>query len=166
VTLRPPRDVTELARMIARELEPGERGTIYSWSCLVAFADGALRAEEFRVLQQVATGLGLAPHHAMFLFEFAQQAARRQQRPAGASRNGRPQVPPPPPPPPRGTPRERALATLGLPAEATPDAIRRRHRALVRRFHPDAHRTLGPVAQREATERFLAIQRAYEELGG
>src|SRR5262249_22118045 len=145
-TLRPPRDVTELARMIARDLEPGERGTIYSWSCLVAFADGSLRAEEFRVLQQVANGLGLAPHHAMFLFEFAQQAARGQQRTAGApgaagtagaARNGRPQAPPPPPPP-RGTPRERALATLGLPPDATPDAIRHRHRELVRRFHPDA----------------------------
>jgi len=152
--------------MIARDLEPGERGTIYSWSCLVAFADGALRAEEFRVLQQVATGLGLAPHHAMFLFEFAQQAARRSQRATGAPRNGRPQMPPPQPPPPRGTPRERALATLGLPPDATLEAIRHRHRELVRRFHPDAHRTLGPVALREATERFVAIQRAYEELGG
>jgi curved DNA-binding protein CbpA len=57
-----------------------------------------------------------------------------------------------------------ALATLGLPADATPEQIRKRHRELVRRFHPDAQPNLGPVAQREATERFTAIQRAYETL--
>jgi curved DNA-binding protein CbpA len=34
----------------------------------------------------------------------------------------------------------------------------------VRKFHPDAQPNLGEAAQREATERFRAIQRAYELL--
>ncbi|MGB3967311.1 MAG: J domain-containing protein, partial [Planctomycetota bacterium] len=60
--------------------------------------------------------------------------------------------------------REQALAVLDLPADATPEQIRKRHRELVRKFHPDAQPSLGPIAQREATERFTAIQRAYETL--
>jgi curved DNA-binding protein CbpA len=48
--------------------------------------------------------------------------------------------------------------------DASADDIRRRHRELVRRFHPDAQPNLGPIAQQEATERFRAIQRAYELL--
>jgi DnaJ-domain-containing protein 1 len=69
---------------------------------------------------------------------------------------------------PRRRPRTRADArapdTAGLPVDATPAQIRKRHRELVRKFHPDAQPHLGPVAQREATERFTAIQRAYETL--
>ena len=53
---------------------------------------------------------------------------------------------------------------IGLPPDASPEQIRRRHRELVRKFHPDAQPNLGPVAQKEATERFQAIQRAYELL--
>jgi DnaJ-class molecular chaperone len=60
--------------------------------------------------------------------------------------------------------RAQALAVLGLPSDANPVQIRARHRQLVRKFHPDAHANLGPIAQREATERFTEIQRAYETL--
>ncbi len=172
---RPPRDLTELARLVARDLGQGERATIYSWSCLVAFADGALRGQEFRALQQIALGLGIAPHHAMFLFEFAQQAANQQRRSrtqsnqysgkrdraagSGTGSSARTTASP-------TSVREQSFATLGLPTDASAEAIRHRHRELVRRFHPDKHRTLGPIAQQEATERFVAIQRAYEVLTG
>jgi DnaJ-domain-containing protein 1 len=60
--------------------------------------------------------------------------------------------------------RGQALAVLGLPVNASAEQIRRRHRELVRKFHPDAQPNLGPVAQEEATERFQAIQHAYEVL--
>jgi hypothetical protein len=53
--------------------------------------------------------------------------------------------------PPAADARAHALTVLGLPAQASPEQIRRRHRELVRRFHPDAQPNLGPVAQREAT---------------
>ena len=33
--------------------------------------------------------------------------------------------------------RQRALAVLGLPANATPQQIKRRYRALAKRYHPD-----------------------------
>jgi curved DNA-binding protein CbpA len=33
--------------------------------------------------------------------------------------------------------RQQALAVLGLPAHATPQQIKRRYRALAKRYHPD-----------------------------
>ena len=69
-------------------------------------------------------------------------------------------------PKPSGDPRKRALDTLGLEENASPQDIRARHRELVKRHHPDAHVHLGPVAAEEAAARFREIQEAYEMLGG
>ncbi len=38
------------------------------------------------------------------------------------------------------------------------------HRQLVKQFHPDKHAHLGPVAAKEAEERFREVQSAYELL--
>jgi curved DNA-binding protein CbpA len=48
---------------------------------------------------------------------------------------------------------------LGLPREASQDDIRKTHRKLVRKYHPDAN----PEDPR-AEERFKEVQRAYEVL--
>jgi DnaJ domain len=46
---------------------------------------------------------------------------------------------------------------LGLPREASQDDIRKAHRKLVRKHHPDAK-----LGDRSSEERFKEIQRAYE----
>ncbi|MBX3157528.1 MAG: DnaJ domain-containing protein [Deltaproteobacteria bacterium] len=51
------------------------------------------------------------------------------------------------------------LALLGLPADATPGAIKQRYRELARRFHPDVNQT-----DARAQARFRAIAAAYERL--
>lgn len=169
-TAMPPSDLRTLAQHLALRFQSGERSTLYSWCCLVAFADGDLHDTEVNALQAVASGLGLELRYAQFLFEFAQQAASQKRRPGAthdnSSRDGQRARREPRRPPPPATPRERALRTLGLPPDADREQIRQRHRELVRKFHPDAHQRLGPVAVQEAAERFKAIQRAYEELGG
>ena len=48
--------------------------------------------------------------------------------------------------------------TLGLTEQAPPDVVRRAHRRLVRRYHPDRNSDPG------AAEAFLAVQAAYEAL--
>ena len=78
--------------------------------------------------------------------------------PRGGAGYGGPRAEPP------AARRRRALQILGLDDSATAEDIRRRHRELVKKHHPDAHSHLGPVAQQEATERFREIQAAYEEL--
>ena len=171
-TAIPPADLGTLAQHLAFRFESSERSTLYSWCRLVAFADGDLHEAEQKALRAIASGLGLEPRYAQFLFGFAQQASMRNRTGQGTSNGStrssagaRPQPRPPAPPPP-STPRERALRTLGLPSDADQEQIRQRHRELVRKFHPDAHQRLGEVAMQEAAERFKAIQRAYEELCG
>lgn len=159
-------DVAELAARIALTLDPQERATLFSWACTLAFVDGSFRAEEHQALQQVARGLGLQPVLARALFQAARDRWLRQQEAARLRqhRRGQQQRQHYAPGPPGPSERQRALDILGLDQSASPESIRRRHRQLVKQFHPDAQPHLGPVAQQEATERFRAIQRAYELL--
>ncbi len=137
--------LTQRLRII---LSQAECETVFYWCCLVAFADGTFKPDEHRVLQIVAQAFGFPPDHARRIFHHAKQRymaggeAERPRRPIN----------------------ERTLAfeVLGLPPNATDDQIRSRHRELVKVHHPDAHAHLGPVAAREATERFREIQSAYE----
>jgi len=164
----PIQDRMGLAARISVGLDDAELDTLFCWCALVAFADGKFRADEHAALNDVAKGLGILGPRARMLFHLARaqflaanpqfagdderarnhQRYRQQQsqaaRPAGS--------------------RAHALEVLGLEQGATVDQIRKRHRELVRKFHPDAQPNLGPVAQKEATERFTAIQRAYETL--
>jgi DnaJ-domain-containing protein 1 len=142
-----------LAARIAGSLAGAEVDSLFCWCCLVAFADGKYHETEHAALQQIARGLGLTAGRARMLFHLARTQYLGGQRRGGAERPG-----------PVADRRAEALQTLGLPVDATPEQIRRRHRELVRKFHPDAQPNLGPVAQQEATERFRSIQRAYEVL--
>ncbi len=154
-------DRSGLAARIATGLDDTEIDTLFCWCCLVAFSDGRFKPEEHTALQEVASGLGITKYRARMLFHLAkaqfQNPGQRGSRWSNNRQNGtgaRPSVD------------ERALAyeTLGLPRTAKPEQIRRRHRELVKQFHPDRHSHLGDAAQREATERFHEIQRAYELL--
>jgi uncharacterized tellurite resistance protein B-like protein len=177
------RDIAGLAHRVARGMSINERATLFTWACLVAFVDERFAQSEHNALQQVANGLGIPAEVGRTLFHLAreQHSRLRGQEPNTRSRprprpsptagaSGGPQFRTQPPPrsgpasPQPKTPREAALATLGLPFQATAEDIRKRHRELVRRFHPDALTNLGPIAQQEAAERFRAIQRAYELL--
>lgn len=64
------------------------------------------------------------------------------------------------PEPPRrrrpATPEEEALATLDLPADAAPDEVKARWKALVKLHHPDAN-----GGDKDAEERLKSINRAY-----
>lgn len=157
-------DVAELAARIALSVDHQERATLFTWACLVAFADGTFRPAEHTVLQQVARGLGLAPDFSRLLFAQARENWLRQQETQRRWQQRQQQRPRYAPEPPERSERQRALDILGLDASASPDIIRRRHRELVKRFHPDAQPNLGAVAQQEATDRFRAIQHAYEVL--
>jgi DnaJ-domain-containing protein 1 len=153
----PVSDRAGLAARVGANLDDTELDSLFCWCCLVAFADGRFAEPEHRALQEVARGLGIAAPRARMLFHLARAQFLR-----GDSRGER--GTPHPDRPSAADARAQALAVLGLPTNASPEQIRKRHRELVRRFHPDAQPSLGPVAQKEATERFTAIQRAYETL--
>ena len=156
-------DLIGLAARIANSLDQAELDTLFCWCALVAFRDGKFRPDEHRALADVAKGMGLPSGRARMLFHLARaqylsgshKHQQRGQQQRSEQQRGEPRT---------SHPRGDALSVLGLPPDASPEQIRRRHRELVRKFHPDAQPNLGPVAQKEATERFQAIQRAYELL--
>lgn len=150
-------DRTGLAARIAVGLDPAELDSLFCWCCLVAFADGRFGPDEHAALHEVGRGLGLPPARARMLFHLAREQFLRGDRRGQQAAGDAPRAP-------GQWTRSHALEVLGLPPDATQEQIRRRHRELVRRFHPDAQPNLGPVAMREATERFTSIQRAYETL--
>lgn len=55
---------------------------------------------------------------------------------------------------------------LGVARTASTDEITRAYREQMKRYHPDRVADLGPELQRVAHERTVAIQRAYEQIGG
>ena len=152
-------DRVGLAARIAAGLDDSELDTVFCWCALVTFADGRFHDAEHRALQDVARGLGIPGARARMLFHLARTTHLSGRREPGSGRthhdDARPSV---------ARSRADALAVLGLPSDASPEQIRRRHRELVRKFHPDAQPHLGAAAQREANSRFQAIQRAYETL--
>jgi DnaJ-domain-containing protein 1 len=150
-------DRSGLAARISVNLDDTELDSLFCWCCLVAFADGRFGEPAHEALHEVAKGLGISGPRARMLFHLARAQFLR------GDRRGQQGGPHPDRRSPADT-RADALAVLDLPPNATPEQIRKRHRELVRKFHPDAQRSLGTIAQQEATERFTAIQRAYETL--
>lgn len=158
---RVPRNgVQPLARRVGQILSEPERVTLFHWACHVAFADGHFQADEHTVLQDVAKGLGLSPEHARRIFH----SAKAEYLGAYGQRHQRDEQRRAPRPDRRVTSRARALEVLGLDQRADAAQIRKRHRELAKKYHPDAHIHLGEVAAREASERFREIQSAYEVL--
>lgn len=154
--------INALATSLRKILNPGERETVFFWCCQITFADRKFETEEHRALQEVARGLGIPSQHARLVFHhakarFLNAGEREGTRPGRAGPDHGPTLDPT---------RAGALAALGLEPDASTQEIRKRHRQLVKRFHPDAHTHLGPVAAEEAEKRFREIQSAYEALLG
>ncbi len=57
-----------------------------------------------------------------------------------------------------------AYAVLGIPRNATSDAIKRAYHARMQEYHPDKVAHLGEELQQVALEKTKQIQRAYQEL--
>jgi DnaJ-domain-containing protein 1 len=170
----PPEQVSALALGLGRILSVSERETVFSWCCRVAFADDSYQTEEHIVLQAIARAFGFPGQHARAIFHQAKHAhltgeePESRQRDSGYGWEGQRQTGGGDYRQPRGTVTDRAeaLAILGLNTGASPEDIKKRHRELVRKFHPDKHQHLGEVAAKEAEDRFRQVQAAYELLAG
>ena len=153
--------------------------SLFGWCCLVSFVDQRFSREEHDALQAVSRGFQLHPTQARTIFLATKQRAMHMFGGAGPrgggyqggggyrsgsgswdnAGSGRAQ------PPRNGAlSRAEALRILELPPAATPEEIRKRHRELAKKHHPDRNSHLGEIARKQATERFTEIQRAYESL--
>ena len=156
----PPDQVGALALGLGRILSASERETVFSWCCLVAFADDQYSTEEHIALQTIARSFGFEGHHARRIFHQAKsvhlgEEQHSYQGQGGGHRGGA-----------TGAVKSRshALRVLGLEEGASQNEVKKRHRELVREFHPDRHQHLGEVAAKEAEGRFREVQAAYELL--
>ncbi len=162
----PTGQVAPLVHRLRTQLTRPECETLFYWCCALALVDQRFAPEEHEILQVVSKHLGIEAEHARRLFLQAklrilaanrdgrQQHSQRSTRNRKSNGTGWPGL----------STRGRALQVLGLPDDASAVTIRARHRELVKQFHPDAHRNLGEVAAREATDRFHEVQAAYETL--
>lgn len=158
----PPEQVGPLASSLRRMLSRSERETVFFWCCLVALIDRRFQQSEHDALQAIASGLGFPQYHARRIFLHAKAQIMVEDPRWGNDRGstgdrftGGAAGP---------SHRNRAREILGLDEGASADQIRKAHRELVKRYHPDAHSHLGPVAAEEAATRFREIQEAYELL--
>jgi len=155
----PADQIGPLVHQLRLQLSSAECETIFYWCCLVALIDQRFDAREHDILQRIARHIGLPPLHARRLFHHAKirilHSEGRAEGRFGQALHGQD---------PGLDRRGRALEILGLENDATKEEVRSRHRELVKKFHPDAHTHLGPVAATEATERFREVQEAYEIL--
>ncbi len=160
----PLEQIDELVHELRATLSRPECETVFTWCCCVALIDEKFKAIEHELLQKIARHFSIPQVHARRLFLHAKtRVMGAQSGGPGGGRGGSSHSYDPPPAPRTGS-RKQALHILGLPDNATSDEIRKRHRELVKKYHPDAHSHLGDVAAREATERFREIQSAYESL--
>ncbi len=147
-----------LVHKLRLQLSSPECETVFFWCCLIALIDRKFDTREHEILQLVAKHLGMPPYHARRIFHHAKHRIMLEEE-SSNDRFGRQQSRP------QARSREsRAFEILGLSEGASKDEVRARHRELVKKYHPDAHSHLGPIAAQEATERFQEVQEAYEIL--
>ena len=151
---RPP--VATLAAGLRHALTRSETETLFFWACLVAFVDQRFNDIEQAALKEAAHGLGLDATHARRIFWHAKHAYLGSEAKTGPSASAGAHVP--------TSARQRALEILGLDETADLESIRKRHRELAKKFHPDRHIHLGESAAKEAATRFREVQAAYEML--
>jgi len=60
--------------------------------------------------------------------------------------------------------RSRNYDILEIDPNATDDEVKKAYRKMAKKYHPDKLSTLGPEVQKEAAEKFNAIQEAYEKI--
>lgn len=128
-------DISPVTRQIRMALPKAGRVQLVYLLLEIAHADGRFGGEEERLVRDIATRLGLG-------------AAEYQSLDATFSRKD------------PGW----AYQALGITSSATDEEVKKAYRRMAMRYHPDKVEGMGEAVKRSATEKFQAINEAYEEI--
>lgn len=150
-------DETQVLTHFGVERDSQSIDAILSVLADVARADGIVGDIEVRYFLHVASILGVSESQARERLAGRGQSQNRQQG-GQQHRNyggGRPSAAASGPDP---------YEVLGIPRTASQEEIKKRYRELAKQFHPDKVAHVGGEIEKMVSERFVAIQQAYDQL--
>ena len=131
-------NIPPVCRQIRHNMDIASRRTLLHLLWRIAWADGSLHPSEESLLARIAADLGISAAEARAI---ASMAAPEK----------------------TATP-DSDYAILGVPPTATDAEVRTAYRRMAQKHHPDKVAHLGPDVQRSATEKFRAINEAWERI--
>lgn len=133
--LRQDYDIAPVARQIRMGINKAGRVQLVYLLLEIAHADGSFGGEEERLVRDIANRLGLS-------------AAEYQSLDATFSRKSP----------------DWAYEALGIDSTATDEEVKKAYRRMAMKYHPDKVEGMGEAVKRSATEKFQAINEAYEQI--
>lgn len=156
-------EAVEWAQTIRRCTNSDVRSNILFTLFEIAMVDGTTSAQEREVIYNIGSVMGFNPMMIQMLEQMIAQIYGRQQYSTGGnySQNGnggygnatRPS---------QGAALATAFSTMGLSPDADEETIKKTYRKLAATYHPDRYATESEEKQKEATQKFQAIQEAYD----
>lgn len=134
--LKQPIDDVQVARQINQYMNYSGKLELVHLLFEIAFADGVENPYEIQVIQRIAWNLGVST------VDFNSLKA----------------------PYTRTKDINWAYTTLGIKPSATDSEIKKAYREMAKKYHPDTVANLGEDIKKKATEKFRAVNEAYEEL--
>lgn len=127
-------DARQVAEQIWQHMDGSKRLLLLQYLFRIAKADGQIHEKEVTCIRQIAGWMGISAGELRSIEEMFQAGEADPYK------------------------------ILEITPEATESEIKKAYRSLVVKFHPDKIQDLGPSHQKQAEERFLAIQKAYEKI--
>lgn len=155
----------DLCTKIAAYVPLEDRMHLFHFLCELAHSDGKYLNVEHKRLQLIGFQLGLQKRDMLSVVHAYLEEALRKQKIAEAEKQAA-----------QAKQKRRqlkrilsnrldsAFKVLGLSPNCSDEELKSRYRKLVKQHHPDRFATLGEVHIKKATERFKAIQEAYEKI--
>lgn len=129
-------DYMSVARQVGQYVNYSTRLTILQFLVNISLADGDFNSQELFLVERISAGLGIATAD----FESIAAIYRPRKDP------------------------DWAFKALEIETTATNDEVKKAYRRMAMKYHPDKVASAGEEIKAKATEKFRAINEAYEEI--
>ena len=147
-------EVSTITRWLNIHLDQKSRSQVLYFLVGLALIDGKLNVMENNLLNQVRQVLGISPKELKSIIASYYQQRHRQQQKTKSSTSSSYS---------RKSALKLSYEVIGVSEHAGMDEVKKAYRTLVKKHHPDRFATESQEQQNIANQRFLEIQKAYEE---